>query len=95
MTHTPGPWKLQNVIASDRHTLVYKRIIAKGIKEAIAFAGVYKGHNAEANAQLIAAAPELLDACIDALEILKVYGPGPCATISKLEDAIAKAKAES
>lgn len=58
MKHTPGPWKAQ-AIKGHNNTLVYKRIVANG--EPVAFAGVYKGHNTEANAHLIAAAPELLE----------------------------------
>ena len=67
--HTLGPWIVQSV-KSDRHTLVYKRIIAG--REAVAFAGVYDGHDAEANARLIAAAPELLGAANMALDVMEI-----------------------
>ena len=57
MKHTSGKWYAEKVEAYD-NTLVYMRI--KSGEKSIAFAGVYKGHNAEANAHLMAAAPELL-----------------------------------
>lgn len=60
--HTPGPWKSVNV--SSQGTAVYRRI--DGLNGThIGFAGAYKLHNseiAEANARLIAAAPDLLEA---------------------------------
>ena len=64
MKHTPGPWVAQ-AIKGHNNTLVYKRIVANG--EPIAFAGVYKGHNAEANAEFIVRACnshyDLLESC--------------------------------
>ena len=54
--HTKGPWKAESV--KSEGTLVYKRIVAGN--KAVAFAGVYKGRDAEANARLIEQAPALL-----------------------------------
>ena len=54
--HTKGPWKAESVKSDG--TLVYKRIKAANGKS-VAFAGVYKGHDEEANARLIAEAPTL------------------------------------
>jgi hypothetical protein len=61
MNHTPGPWKAVDV--TSEKTLVYRRIDAG--KKNVGFAGSYKQRDtteAEANARLIAAAPELLEA---------------------------------
>ena len=63
--HTKGPWKAESVKSDG--TLVYKRIKAANGKS-VAFAGVYKGHDEEANALLIAAAPELYQEFIVSIE---------------------------
>ena len=64
--HTRGPWAIERVKSPDNDTLVYARIGPVG-RGSIAYSGVYgdkKGNaklsesEAEANAQLIAAAPE-------------------------------------
>ena len=62
MTHTPGPWKKDGlkVIAGTRGTICVCPVVSLG--------GVF---NVEANARLIAAAPELLDA-------LKKIAKGTC-----------------
>jgi hypothetical protein len=57
--HTPGPWAAEDVRSGKYH--VYFRINAQG--ESAHIAGVYPHYgNAEANARLIAAAPDLLAA---------------------------------
>lgn len=88
MEHTPGPWKAESV-KSDRHTLVYKRIMAG--KEAVAFAGVYKEHSAEANARLIAAAPELLEVLKGAESVIRQGGHLNGQWLLEAHAAIAKA----
>jgi hypothetical protein len=63
--HTPGPWKAIDV--TSEKSLVYRRIDGNG-KKMIGFAGVYKMKDkseSEANARLIIAAPELLEALHD------------------------------
>ena len=65
-THTPGPWTTQNV--ESEHNLVY--VLIRAGDDGLAFAGVYEGHDAEANAALIAAAPDLLDAASAALRVI-------------------------
>ena len=62
--HTKGPWKAESV--KSEGTLVYKRIVVGN--KAVAFAGVYKGHDAEANARLIAQAPKLFDELLVSIE---------------------------
>lgn len=71
--HTPGPWTLEKIDDAEK-TLVYYRVNSG--KNTIGFAGVY--HNRKltdeeftGNAKLIAAAPELLDACIEMYELLE------------------------
>ena len=68
MKHTPGPWKISN----------YRpyQIIARNPKESTYGVGDDKfptlaepcGENKQANAKLIAAAPDLLEACKEAKE---------------------------
>jgi hypothetical protein len=59
MKHTPGPWK---VLKQNENLFITEDIFIV----ASAWTGVYKNEttdDAEANAHLIAAAPELLEAC--------------------------------
>ena len=84
--HTPGPWNgLSGLIASE-----------KG--DHIATVWLTQDDNLEANARLIAAAPELLEACEAAdrfLAILKVTHPHLVGAdiVDTLQAAIQKAKA--
>jgi len=90
-THTPGPWGLRHsgkTVVSLPHTSPEAReVIACSIENT-------------ANARLIAAAPELLDALRDAISQAKWYGPRnpdelggkfTCEVIAKAEAAIARA----
>jgi len=90
-THTPGPWGLRHsgkTVVSLPHTSPEAReVIACSIENT-------------ANARLIAAAPELLDALRDAISQAKWYGPRnpdelggkfACEVIAKAEAAIARA----
>jgi hypothetical protein len=57
MTHTPGPWETQRVEED--------RLVLWGREDALGtfkIADIYETANNEANARLIAAAPELLEA---------------------------------
>lgn len=62
--HTPGPWKISGL---DPHVIGPVRILVMDgtdVPQSRAVARVIdRGPEAEANARLIAAAPELLDAC--------------------------------
>lgn len=90
--HTPGPWT---------SALVYARI-GPDCRGSIAYSGVYgpkKGNvklsEIKANGRLIAAAPDLLEAAREFVEVFKanaLYGGPP---LAKLEAAIAKAEGES
>ena len=101
--HTPGPWSIEDV--SSGKTLVYYKINAGN--SAVGFAGSYKPDGvvktpgeAAANARLIAAAPELLEALEGLCAACELranreggdYGPeiGPYAYAAEI--AIAKAK---
>ncbi|GGD58701.1 hypothetical protein [Croceicoccus mobilis] len=81
--HTPGPWSLdENDIRDEAQAVLTDRFGGT-------VADVFTGHRhgeCEANARLIAAAPELLDA----LEYLVSLGGGDCLDMAR--DAIAKAR---
>lgn len=87
--HTPGPWNWEN----DRTILVAEngeRIAS----DADAQYDLLDGPNADANANLIAAAPDLLAACKAALDRHNYQGDGrPWPQLfDKIRDAIAKAE---
>jgi hypothetical protein len=77
--HTPGPWRAEAVMSDDKHDIC----IVNPVKPTgetgwpIVLASVYFDHTepniskaeADANAQLIAAAPELLEALIKVVAI--------------------------
>ena len=92
--HTPGPWAVQD-IKSDG-TMVYRRICVGNTS--VGSVGAYKlpkgrEAEAEANARLIAAAPELLEAFKRARSFLERGGSGaPFAAANALSAAIAKAE---
>ena len=66
MTHTPGPWKVDKLGTMGDYELSSNNY---------PLAMLYHSqiHDTEANAHLIAAAPELLDACKYTLENLQHY----------------------
>jgi hypothetical protein len=86
MKHTIGNWEVSNG----------RRILGDGFyvdteKELVAYCG--SKNKAEANARLIASAPELLDCLKEALEWLPelgVHNNSP--TLNKFKQAIAKAE---
>lgn len=88
--HTPGPWKFDHDMDGDF-------LIWADSKPCIAITD-HDHEDDKANGQLMAAAPELLDALGDALVVL-YSGEGDIAdieaAIKKAEAAIAKAKGES
>ncbi len=86
--HTPGPWEMIKEIGNDGG-LSCK--IVSGNKAVIALAKHADG-NKEANARLIAAAPELLEALIDLLDDSDEYDKRPIGIVAaKARAAIAKA----
>lgn len=103
--HTPGPWEVTEVNSGSN--LVYRKIRAAKCKnssgsDSVGFAGAYEmpdQKEAEANARLIAAAPELLAACKAALPYLQDHvamtldeGPGDRIAFDVMEAAITKAE---
>lgn len=74
MKHTPGPWSF----IRDNHIglkfldeEISMRVIYRPGKEDVAYIPPNDSDNGNANARLIAAAPELLEACNHALPLLK------------------------
>ena len=85
MTHTPGPWHKRNVTeiwgGPDKHIASTKnRSMDNGLIS----------HEIDANARLIAAAPEMLEA-LKAARVV-VEADGARATLSIIDAAIAKAE---
>jgi hypothetical protein len=77
--HTPGPW----------HTAGEQGVQIRSAKDQIAKVWTMRGNEWKANARLIAAAPELLEACKVALGII-----GFGAEHDQISAAIAKATGE-
>ena len=93
--HTPGPWEANGVIVTAGRESFRALFDCKPISMTLS------AEECEANAQLIAAAPELLEACIkahDALLALHVCDKdrGWCGDIREtLKQAIAKAEVQN
>lgn len=90
--HTPGPWS----------SLVYARTAAvhggDGARVAVVYGGG-DGDTAEANANLIAAAPDMLEALVEAAGVLPVAGHLHPKDLHRVQTllvtAIAKARGEA
>ena len=94
--HTKGPWKLEHSITSLGYARV--RLVLNG-NGTIGFVNIWRDaeEEAQANARLIAAAPELWQACNDALFTIRnpeyMQKPEVIATLEDiLTEAIRKAK---
>jgi hypothetical protein len=73
MKHTPGPWEaIGSNVASDDGMVAITKVLWPGDNERDA-----------ANARLIAAAPELLAACRDALEVEEDMAQCPDSELAK------------
>lgn len=87
MSHTPGPWRKHGGFVFFDHEDYSGEFLA-----------TYRGPQGpmgmkSSDARLIAAAPDLLDACASALRLLRNSGfTDNVETISKLNAAIAKAE---
>ncbi len=97
-THTPGPWSIQTAKTGDTHSMI--RAALPGYSGTCKIAEVTDiGSSADANARLIAAAPELLAALLAIDSQGKDASPnGDVAIPSEIWDlvqqAITKATAE-
>ena len=87
--HTPGPWSVE--IDHHNNAPEYIRAYADGEMYDLASVLCDETGNAKANARLIAAAPDLLVALCEAVEIIE--GTGLDATTQR--EAIAKATGEA
>lgn len=98
MTHTPGPWHWDSdPVKGDPLGRVRYRVVACGKTITQVYYSSFEGGatNAEADARLIAAAPELLASLQWALRFIEIYAAksaGPATPeINKVKAAIAKA----
>lgn len=76
MSHTPGPWQVFNGVRDEVHLPQYQRKDSCRVildQDRMAIAEMRMG-NPEANARLIAAAPELLEALIAIETEVRAYG---------------------
>lgn len=90
--HTPGPWILDYDNGSTQDILSLKH----GGICTVRRAGRHDNATFAANARLIAAAPELLEALEHALDVMEIHGVGiGCKTQDAARAAIAKAKGEA
>ena len=86
MKHTPGPWMVEDcpcghLGCSDKHIFPAGKFTqGSGFKEA--------------DARLIAAAPELLEALEDMVEVVDAEVPFPADTTARARAIIAKAKGD-
>ena len=88
--HTPGPWKVSSkastaVFAGDRLIASAGGYMSNTRQESVVIEN-------DANARLIAAAPDLLAACETALVMIQVLGGDYMAGFEKIEAAVSKAK---
>ena len=102
---TPGPWRYERDQFTDEEGPIWLVEDVAGRNIILAKIPVLGGddthseHETEANANLIAAAPDLLEAAEQALEHLIEMGPQGClrceGTIDMLRHAIAKARVQA
>jgi hypothetical protein len=98
MKHTPGPWEYRKGYDNIANADIRGEGIAGTIRDTDTgwnIARIWEtGKRTEANAKLIAAAPELLEACREAQELIKKFSKdatGREFTSFAIEQAIAKA----
>ena len=90
--HTPGPWAVFG-IKTDAPVIHTVKNGPAGVMVAIVSKEWGTEREKEANSQLIAAAPDLLEACNAALELRCPDGDDhECGTFAVINDAIAKAE---
>jgi len=98
--HTPGPWAADAIVQEHmfgKHKCIWQVSEDGSLAHTEPLATVwYYLHPGDSNACLIAAAPELLEACEAVIRCEKTGGQGPFREVVKLAHAaIAKAKGKS
>ena len=87
--HTPGPWR---VVEEDLRGGRHYSIAANAMPDGYVMDGIHEDDNGEANATLMAAAPDLLAA----LEyVMSAHGEQLDDAFDKAQRAIARAKGEA
>jgi hypothetical protein len=99
MTHTPGPWTTRDRVISNRLVMMSNDCVEVVNENGSGVAYLYKenfGQNGmdAANARLIAAAPELLEALYAALPALESIHENGAPILDKVYAAIAKAEGD-
>ena len=89
--HTPGPWEID----SEQPSTVKKFTHGNRLSIATVHGGYGEKTRRTANARLIAAAPEMLEALEDALNLIDTITPFEGDTVRKARAAIAKARGEA
>lgn len=101
-SHTPGPWFVKK-LANSRLAIADVKLESFALKNNYAdpspicqiIADNREGQDELFNANLIAAAPDLLEALVEAFNICVLQGCTPKSLNDKIVDAIKKARGES
>lgn len=95
--HTPGPWVAVNVGSDDEPMMEVRaaRIAGQPPRHSVAICatGDSPQEMENANARLIAAAPDLLAALKKARVAVSAYSPDPTEPLDEIDAALAKAEA--
>ena len=95
MKHTPGPWEYFPKLSGSENHRGFRIGVNKGWLIADAMPIDMDGKEGEANARLISAAPDLLEALKDCLRVVEFLASDSCpTTIQNAKAAIAKATGE-
>ncbi len=89
MTHTPGPWEIENSVWTGKPYNLQRRVVLNGIEVHPSIIAKFdrEYHPREADARLIAAAPMLLEACELFAKWMVAGQPGPHSDSVVLEHA--------
>jgi hypothetical protein len=93
--HTPGPWIVETVVNSPSDESIAVRDGAHGLFIAMVEPHDMSHANAQANAAMIAAAPDMLVLLREALEYIDSEDCYNCGIAPKLRAVIAKAEGRS
>ena len=105
MNHTPGPWKIDKVLTMNAAPIITAETCWRNQSRVVAKAMYHSGSEdpeVQANAKLIAATPDLLEALREALDFIERFGKerhlsakdaqcAHCILIESAKTAIAKA----